>query len=147
MDQTKRSTKTESWLKKNPWYQKRFLPEYREKKKKYDKEWYLKNSNKKKEYRDKYREKRCQWAIKRASDNRKYWYEILEMYGYNKCSKCGYDRYIGAIDLHHTSPKVNTGDKEIHLHIKPTKERLIEILEKCIPLCSNCHREVHHRPD
>ncbi len=70
------------------------------------------------------------------------WENILRDMGYLKCSICGYDKNINAIDFHHRIPK----DKEMQIsHIirkKPTEHTLLEI-RKCIPLCANCHRELH----
>lgn len=61
-----------------------------------------------------------------------------------KCQICGIaDIPISAFDFHHLNP--NT--KEGHLHnlfanINPKK--LQEELIKCILLCANCHRGIHH---
>jgi predicted transcriptional regulator len=59
-----------------------------------------------------------------------------------KCVKCGYDKYIGALDFHHLNPdnkEFSLGTlKFISLNDKVKKE-----LDKCILVCSNCHREIH----
>lgn len=69
--------------------------------------------------------------------------EIIKLKG-GKCEKCGYDKNIAALELHHLSPK----DKSFQLdgrHLSNTaKEKIVEEAEKCILLCSNCHKELHH---
>lgn len=61
-----------------------------------------------------------------------------------KCCKCGYDKNIAALEFHHINPE----EKEFQLdarHISNTKmEKLEKELSKCILVCSNCHKEIHH---
>ena len=59
-----------------------------------------------------------------------------------KCERCGYDKYIGALEFHHLNPK----EKDFNLsQLKrySFNEVMIDELDKCILLCSNCHREIH----
>ena len=59
-----------------------------------------------------------------------------------KCQKCGYDKYIGALEFHHLNPE----EKDFtlsHLKIYSINQVVIDELDKCILLCSNCHREIH----
>ncbi len=57
-----------------------------------------------------------------------------------KCSKCGDDRWY-VIDFHHTNDKIMS----VASIVKRGSIRLLkEELEKCIPLCANCHRELHY---
>ena len=58
-----------------------------------------------------------------------------------KCEKCSYDKCISALDFHH----VNEEEKEFNLsgcHCYAWK-RIEKELDKCILVCSNCHREIH----
>lgn len=59
------------------------------------------------------------------------------------CECCGYSRYIGALEFHHPNP----GEKEFDLagFRSTTFEKVKAELDKCILLCSNCHREEHAR--
>ena len=59
------------------------------------------------------------------------------------CVRCGYDRYIGSLEFHHLDPS----KKEFTLsHIRHTTfEKIKPELDKCLLLCSNCHREEHAR--
>lgn len=61
----------------------------------------------------------------------------------SKCLHCGYNRYAGALDLHHRDPS----QKEFNLsHAALTSfEKVKAELDKCDLLCANCHREEHAR--
>lgn len=65
---------------------------------------------------------------------------LVDLLG-GKCCRCGYNKYIGALDLHHTDP--NEKDLNFKSMRGWSEERLIKEAAKCILLCSNCHREEH----
>ena len=69
--------------------------------------------------------------------------KLKEEYG-GKCQLCGYNKYLGALEFHHTDPTV----KEFHLGQRRglSEDKLRAELDKCQLLCSNCHREVHAGP-
>jgi 5-methylcytosine-specific restriction endonuclease McrA len=58
-----------------------------------------------------------------------------------KCEVCGYDKYAGALELHHIDPK----QKEFSIgqsgHSRAWS-RVQQELDKCILVCANCHREI-----
>lgn len=58
----------------------------------------------------------------------------------NKCIKCGYNGY--SMDLHHEDSKKKEYKMAYLKHLKITSKRVLE-LNKCIPLCANCHGELH----
>jgi predicted HNH restriction endonuclease len=59
-----------------------------------------------------------------------------------KCEKCGYDKYNGALDFHHIDP--NEKDFTIsHVKAYSFDDKIKKELDKCILVCSNCHREIH----
>ena len=67
--------------------------------------------------------------------------KILVDYKGGKCQICGYNKYYGALDFHHLDP--NTKDPD-WIKLRQRKlEKIKEELDKCILLCSNCHKEVH----
>lgn len=74
----------------------------------------------------------------------KLWMEtIIIPRGLNQCAKCGYDKCFAAIDFHHKNPndkKYSIGNM-IRNAITPDK---VAEIDKVIPLCSNCHRELHN---
>ena len=56
-----------------------------------------------------------------------------------KCQECGFS-HPAALDFHHIGKK----ESEVSNIIKScNNERILEEIEKCIVLCSNCHR-IHH---
>ena len=58
-----------------------------------------------------------------------------------KCILCGYDRCIKALDFHHLNPKEK--DFSISKNCNKAWDKVKIELDKCILVCSNCHREVH----
>lgn len=67
---------------------------------------------------------------------------IKKMYG-TKCTICGYDRCYNALEFHHLdSDEKEFAPSKIISNFTPI-ETLIRELDKCVILCSNCHREVH----
>jgi len=69
--------------------------------------------------------------------------KVIELMG-GKCVRCGYFRNYAALEFHHLDPS----KKEINIAgngIKGSWKRLMAELQKCILICSNCHREEHHQ--
>lgn len=65
-----------------------------------------------------------------------------------KCEHCGieYDGKSGCIfDFHHIDPKLKDSEVSIILNSPTFSERIREELDKCIMLCSNCHRIFHNK--
>lgn len=60
----------------------------------------------------------------------------------SKCSLCGYDRCIGALEFHHIEPE-NKGYQLSSGNCHNLENDLKEA-EKCILVCSNCHKEIHN---
>ncbi len=57
-----------------------------------------------------------------------------------RCQICGYNKYQGALDLHHFS-----GNKEFGIGDKGytrSWQKVKDELDKCILVCANCHREI-----
>lgn len=59
-----------------------------------------------------------------------------------KCELCGYSKSIWAFDFHHRDP----AKKEFGIceYSRLAWETVRKELDKCMLLCSNCHRELHH---
>ena len=57
------------------------------------------------------------------------------------CVKCGCSKYY-LIDFHHLNPAEKDFTISDNSHAKI--ETLMKEIDKCVPLCSNCHREFHH---
>lgn len=65
----------------------------------------------------------------------------VELLG-GKCSICSYNKYIGALEFHHTDPT----QKDMTVAGSGKKwETIKKEVEKCILVCANCHRELHYK--
>lgn len=78
-------------------------------------------------------------CMDRKKLNRK---QLINSFG-GKCQICGYDKCSAALEFHHRDPT----KKEIEISKFANNNKLsykqIRELEKCILLCSNCHKEAH----
>jgi len=80
--------------------------------------------------------------IKRVSDRRRKNKQLAIDYKGGKCELCGYNKYNGALDFHH----LNKETKEYSIAATGSTrsfENTKKELDKCILVCSNCHREIH----
>ena len=60
------------------------------------------------------------------------------------CEMCGYDKCPGAMDFHHLNP--DEKDFDIGCTKNPKlNDKIKNELDKCILVCSNCHREIHYK--
>lgn len=64
---------------------------------------------------------------------------IKKKYG-GKCIICGYNKCMHALEFHHLDPDQKEG---IVSNSNGTVEKSLIEAEKCILVCSNCHREIH----
>lgn len=58
------------------------------------------------------------------------------------CEKCGYNKYNGALEFHHLDP-IQKDFTIANLKLTTFNETIKKELDKCILVCSNCHREIH----
>ena len=68
--------------------------------------------------------------------------KALELKG-NKCIKCGYDKYYGALHFHHT----DSSNKNKDIKRKYSWNLFKKEIDKCIVICGNCHAEIHQKHD
>ena len=57
-------------------------------------------------------------------------------------SKCGED-HIACLDFHHQNPEEKEHNIAWMLAFGFSKEAILAEIDKCIVLCSNCHRKEH----
>jgi hypothetical protein len=79
---------------------------------------------------------------KRLYDSRKRLKLKLIEYKGGKCEICGYDKCIIALEFHHLDP--NKKDFNIGGSCAMSFEKCKKEVDKCILVCSNCHREIHY---
>lgn len=89
---------------------------------------------------------------KRANNKRKIRYLKVKQDAVNylggKCKMCGYNKCLGSLEFHHREPNIkeySIGNKLASMcsNSKTTYMDVIEELDKCDLLCSNCHNELH----
>ena len=87
----------------------------------------------------KYQCKSC-WNKRTATSQKDKVMSLKKRYG-GRCIKCGYDKCLEALVFHHRDPH----EKEFTLSDRRgcSEKNLIEELDKCDLLCSNCHIEIH----
>ena len=101
----------------------------REYNKKYGAEWYRRN-----------REKIIARTAARNKEKRKEWREFKAQ---QQCLFCGM-QHEAVIEFHHPDGSASY-DTKVHNFVQQGQwKRAYEEVEKCIPLCSNCHRILHH---
>ena len=61
------------------------------------------------------------------------------------CEKCGYNKSLAALEFHHIDP--NEKDFAIANMNHKSWSFIKKELDKCVMLCSNCHREEHTKYD
>lgn len=66
--------------------------------------------------------------------------KLVEYKG-GKCCICGYNKCDQALDFHH----VDQSTKEFSISSRIRSfSKILEEVDKCILVCSNCHREIHY---
>lgn len=67
--------------------------------------------------------------------------QVIEYKSGLRCKKCGENRFY-LLDFHHLDPSQK--DYTISHNSRIKFENLMKEIDKCILLCSNCHREFHY---
>jgi len=85
--------------------------------------------------------KNKQWYRERVKAQTKKLREFIQLQK-TKCEQCG-ENHPGVLDFHHINPE----EKEINIGLAViygwSIKRLAKEIEKCVVLCSNCHRKLH----
>jgi len=80
-----------------------------------------------------------EWVVASRIKKKK---ELVKIFG-GKCKLCGYKKYVGAMDFHHTNPS----EKSFSLSVKGlcySWDTIRKEAKKCVILCKNCHAEVEN---
>lgn len=75
---------------------------------------------------------------KQRRDKRREWFK--EFKSTLKCEKCG-ENHPAVLDFHHLNPSEK--DFSVSRSSDMSKKRVLEEIQKCMVLCSNCHRKLH----
>ena len=62
-----------------------------------------------------------------------------------KCSICGYDKCLEALDFHHLDASKREFGFSRAISKNYSDERINKELDRCILVCANCHREIHYK--
>lgn len=98
------------------------------KQREYSRLWYLSN-----------KEATQESVAKRKRRLRAEWFEYKAK---QKCAKCGF-AHPAAIDFHHVVKQHKRSVNYLAAKLHNVRAAIREAEEKCIPLCSNCHRILH----
>lgn len=85
---------------------------------------------------------RAKYLIVAVAKRRKKIRDMAIEFKGGKCNICGYDKCNAALEFHH----IDNRKKDFGLSmngITRSWEKTKKELEKCILVCSNCHREIH----
>lgn len=92
--------------------------------------------------------KYCNLCYKKVKDvrNRCVKRKFLEYKESLHCSKCGisFKNRYWICDFHHIDPRNKNFNLSSIFSSRPSFARVMEEVSKCIPLCANCHRDVHN---
>jgi predicted transcriptional regulator len=77
-----------------------------------------------------------------VSNRRRKIKQMAVEYKGGRCEKCGYDKYIGALEFHHLNPNEKDFSISHKGHCKSC-DKVKKELDKCVLVCSNCHKEIH----
>lgn len=95
-------------------------------------------------YNKKYNKYICKKCVQNSVDKRKKDKKVeLIKYKGGKCEICGYNKCVDALEFHHIDE--TTKDYNISHYMNRSIDVLKKEADKCILVCSNCHREIHHK--
>lgn len=85
----------------------------------------------------------CKSCLTKITLTRQRKIKILAIdYKGGQCQRCGYNKYVGALDFHHLNPLIKDDNWNNFKNRKFDSRFKLE-LDKCELLCANCHREIH----
>jgi hypothetical protein len=66
---------------------------------------------------------------------------LVELKG-GACQSCGFKEYEGALEFHHIDPSTKDDKLSKFIRSKISKD-IIDEINKCVLVCSNCHKMIH----
>lgn len=86
-------------------------------------------------------ERRAKLRARDKQETHKSYQMIFRHKRFVGCCKCG-EREPVALDYHHVEPKLK--DMPVSMMVNFSHKRLKYEIRKCVVICSNCHRKLHH---
>lgn len=80
-------------------------------------------------------------SMTKSKDKIRKWY--IEYKSKVKCTKCDF-KHTAAIEFHHLDPSKKDFTVGNAINNNKKEDEVRKELEKCIPLCANCHKIFHH---
>ncbi len=111
-----------------------------EAKKEYNRKWREANPEALKKYYQTNKERFREHNKNNRKKSREY---IQEAKKGKCCSRCGWSEHPCALDFHHTDPSTKHKDIAVMAQTYSIKQ-IQEEIDKCILVCANCHRILHH---
>lgn len=105
-----------------------------------------KDENKKKEYHKNYHQKYKPYRRCLTNRYRQLKYQAFQIIKPEfKCPICGENEPV-CIDLHHLDEKMNDVKSFADIILRKCwgVKKIVEEMNKCAPVCSNCHRKITH---
>ncbi len=84
---------------------------------------------------------RREYIIKAVTKRRRKVKAMAIVYKGGRCQLCGYDKYQGALDLHHLDRDTKAFGISYRGYCRAWR-MVKEELDKCLLVCVNCHREI-----
>lgn len=88
-------------------------------------------------------EVRKEKVSKAVSQRRRDIKKMLVEYKGGCCERCGYSKYVGALEFHHTDPNQKDFNPS-NGGVTRSYEFMKKEVDKCMLVCANCHREIHY---
>lgn len=91
----------------------------------------------------------CRSCSREKLQNKQYndYKRLAVEYKGSKCICCGYSKCLKALEFHHVDPRKKdfniSQSMSWRKYTSKSEEELKIELDKCVLVCSNCHREIH----
>lgn len=117
------------------------MPRDLDKKREYNRKWRAKNPDYLKEY---YTENKEKFRKHNKTNKRRNAEYIQEAKRDGKCVRCGWNDHPCALDFHHIDPANKITEIANMIRGGSSIQKIQEEMNKCVLVCANCHRILHH---
>ncbi len=97
------------------------------------------------EYKKTYYSENRESIIKKAATHKRGMRDWLFEYKSKlSCEECGIKVHPIALDFHHIDGKDKEDNIAVMMRSSLGKDKILKEIEKCVPVCANCHRILHY---